>query len=321
MAIKKIGVLTSGGDSPGMNAAIRGVVRSAFAQKLEVMGIFRGYSGLLNDEIRLLSHRSVSNIIDRGGTILKTSRCPEFMTKEGQKRAVEILQRNSIDGLVVIGGDGSYRGAQVLSHDWNIPCIGLPGTIDNDLNGTDRTIGSDTAIETALDAIDKIKDTVNSMERIFVVEVMGRHCGYLALKVALAGGAEQVLIPEVPFELADIAQEITEGYIRGKASWIIVVAEGVGRAADIAEKINDITDLETRVVVLGHIQRGGAPSAEDRILGGRLGAAAVELLARGEYGKAVGVSCDKISVVSLDTACSPHTFDPIPDLKLIKTLT
>ncbi len=319
--IKKIGVLTSGGDSPGMNAAIRGVVRSGANHKIEVAGIFRGFSGLLNDEIKVLTHRSVSNIIGRGGTILKTSRCPEFLTKQGQKRAVEVLHRNSIDAVVVIGGDGSYHGALALSRDWNIPCVGVPGTIDNDLNGTDRTIGSDTALETALGAIDKIKDTVNSMERIFIVEVMGRNCGYLALKAAVGGGAEQVLIPEVSFELSDVCQEITEGYIRGKASWIIVVAEGVGTAADLAEKISDVTDLETRVVVLGHIQRGGSPSAEDRILGGRLGVAAVDLLARGEGSRAVGVMCDKINIVSLEEACSPYKFDPSEDLKLIKTLT
>jgi 6-phosphofructokinase 1 len=313
--------LTSGGDAPGMNATIRSVVRTAFALKLEVYGIFRGYAGLLNEEIKPFSHRSVSNIINRGGTILKTTRCPEFMTKEGQKRAVEILQRNSIDALITIGGDGTYRGAHALSREWNFPCVGVPGTIDNDLNGTDKTTGSDTAVETALDAIDKIKDTVNSMERIFVVEVMGRHCGYLALKVALAGGAEQVLIPEAEFDISEICREITEGYIKGKASWIIVVAEGVAKAADLAKKITDITDLETRVVVLGHIQRGGSPTAEDRILGSRLGAAAVQLLAKGESGKAVGVVCDKINVVPLEVAVSPVKFDIDEDMKLIKILT
>ncbi|MFH1691426.1 MAG: 6-phosphofructokinase [Candidatus Omnitrophota bacterium] len=321
MAIKKIGVMTSGGDAPGMNAAIRSVVRNAFSKKISVAGILRGYSGLLNDEIVDLSHRSVSNIINRGGTILKTSRCPEFMTKEGQKKGVEILKRNGIEGLVVIGGDGSYHGAQVLSKDWKIPCIGVPGTIDNDLSGTDRTIGSDTAVETALDAIDKIKDTVNSMERIYIIEVMGRHCGYIALKVALAGGAEQVLVPEVKFELSDVCQEITEGYIRGKASWIIVVAEGAAHANDLAAKIEEITDLETRAVVLGHVQRGGIPTAEDRILGGRLGAAAVDLLLRGESGKAVGVVCDKITAVDFSVACSPCVCQVKEDLNLINVLT
>ena len=304
-----------------MNAAIRGVVRAGLSRRLEVFGIFRGYSGLLNEEIKQFSHRSVSNIINHGGTILKTSRCPEFMTKEGQKRAVEILRSNSIDALVVIGGDGSYRGARALSLDWNIPCIGVPGTIDNDLNGTEHTIGADTAIETALGAIDKIKDTVNSMERIYVVEVMGRNCGYLALKVALAGGAEQVLIPELRYEISDVCQEITEGYIRGKASWIIVVAEGAGKGVELAEKISELTDLETRAVVLGHVQRGGVPTAEDRILGGRLGVAAVDLLVRGESGKAVGLVCDKINVVPLEVACSGYKFDPTEVFKMIRVLT
>lgn len=321
MAIKKIGVLTSGGDAPGMNAAIRGVVRTAFTNKIEVCGIFRGYSGLLNDEVKVLSHRSVSNIVNRGGTVLKTSRCPEMMLPEGRKRAAEVLQRNGIGGLIVIGGDGSYHGALALGREWQIPAIGVPGTIDNDLKGTDRTIGSDTAVETALDAIDKIKDTVNSMERVFVVEVMGRNCGYIALKAALAGGAEQVLIPEVAFDISQVCTDITEGYIKGKASWIIVVAEGAVKAEKLAQKITEITDLETRVVVLGHIQRGGIPSAEDRILGGRLGSAAVELLLKGESGKAVGVMCDKINVVSLQEACEPYRLDPEKDLGLIKILT
>ena len=319
--IKRIGVLTSGGDAPGMNAAIRGVVRAALAHRKEVFGIFRGYSGLLNEEIKPLSHRSVSNIINRGGTILKTSRCPEFLTKEGQKRAVEILGRNSIDALVTIGGDGTYRGALALSKDWKILCAGVPGTIDNDINGTEKTIGSDTALETALGAIDKIKDTVNSMERIFVVEVMGRSCGYIALKSALAGGAEQVLIPEAKLEISELCHEITEGYIRGKASWIIVVAEGAIKGIDLAKKITDMTDLETRVVVLGHIQRGGSPTAEDRILGSRLGVAAVELLLKGETGKAVGVVCDKINVVDLEAAVAPYKLDVQEDLSLIKILT
>lgn len=304
-----------------MNAAVRSVVRTAFAKNLSVVGVLRGYAGLLNEEILELTHRSVSNIVNRGGTILKTSRSPEFMTKEGQKKGVEILRRNGIEGLVVIGGDGSYRGAQVLSKDWGMPCIGVPGTIDNDLNGTDRTIGSDTAVETALDAIDKIKDTVNSMERIYCLEVMGRHCGYIALKVALAGGAEQVLIPEVKFELTDVCQEITEGYIRGKASWIIVVAEGAGHANDLAARIQEITDLETRAVVLGHVQRGGRPTAEDRILGSRLGTAAVNLLIKGESGKAVGVICDKVNAVDFSVACAPCACQFKEDLNLIGVLT
>ncbi len=321
MAIKKIAVLTSGGDAPGMNAAIRSVVRTALAKKMEIYGILRGYSGLFSEEIMLLNHRSVSNILNKGGTILKTSRCPEFMTEKGRQRAAEFLKHQAIEGLVAIGGDGTYHGAIALSREWKISCIGVPGTIDNDLNGTDRTIGSDTAVETALDAIDKIKDTVNSMERIFVVEVMGRNCGYIALKAALAGGAEQVLIPEVKFEISNLCQEITEGYIRGKASWIIVVAEGAASAVELSKKITDITDLESRAVVLGHVQRGGAPTAEDRILGGRLGSAAVELPSKGESGKAVGIMCDKINVVGLEEAVMPYQLDIKEDSRLIKILT
>lgn len=304
-----------------MNAAIRGIVRTAFARKIEVFGVFRGYTGLIHEEIKPLGHRSVSNIINRGGTILKTSRCPEFMTEEGQKRGADILKSNGIEGLVVIGGDGSYRGALALSKHWGIPCVGVPGTIDNDLNGTDRTIGSDTAVETALQAIDKIKDTVNSMERVFVVEVMGRNSGYIAMKSAMAGGAEQVLIPEVKFDVPAICSEITEGYIRGKASWIIVVAEGAIKADDLADQINRMTDLETRVVVLGHIQRGGSPSAEDRILGGKLGSAAVDALTKGLSGKAVGVKCDKINIVDLEEAVRPVVFETADDLGLLKLLT
>lgn len=319
--MKRIGVLTSGGDSPGMNAAIRGVVRTCFSKKVEVFGIFRGYTGLIHEDLKPLSHHSVSNIINRGGTILKTSRCPEFMTPEGRKRAADILQRNSIEGLIAIGGDGTYRGALALTKEYKIPTIGVPGTIDNDLGGTDRTIGSDTAVETALSAIDKIKDTVNSMERIFVVEVMGRNSGFIALKSAMAGGAEQVLIPEVAFDVHAIAEEITEGYIKGKASWIIVVAEGAIKAQELADKISHATDLESRVVVLGHIQRGGSPTAEDRILGGKLGSAAVEALLSGASGKAVGTKCDEVVLVDLEEAVKHVTLNFKDDLRLIKLLT
>jgi len=313
--------LTSGGDAPGMNAAVRSVVRNALAKKLEVVGVYRGYSGFISDEIKPLTHRSVSNIIGRGGTILKTSRCPEFMTKEGQEKAVEVIKMHNIDGLVVIGGDGSYRGALALSHDWNIPCIGVPGTIDNDLNGTDYTIGFDTALNTALDSIDKIRDTVTSLERIFIVEVMGRLSGAIALNVALAGGAEQVLIPERLFDINKICEEITEGYIRGKASWIIVVAEGVIRAQDLEEKIKHNTDLEIRSVVLGHIQRGGTPTAKDRVLATCLGAAAVDLLINGESGKAVGMAGENINVVPLEKAIEKKVIKTETIYNLIKILT
>lgn len=319
--IKRIGVLTSGGDASGMNAAIRSAVRYAIHNKLEVMGICRGYAGLINEELTELSHRSVSNIINRGGTILKTARCPQFLTEEGQRRAVEVIKRNKIEGLILIGGDGTYRGGIDLGKIWHIPCIGVPGTIDNDINGTDSTIGSDTAVNTALEAIDKIRDTATSMERIFVVEVMGKESGFIALQVAVGGGAEEVLLPERRFDFQDMCNEIVEGNIRGKISWIIIVAEGAAKAEDIAQKITDMTDLETRVVVLGHVQRGGSPTAKDRILATRLGAMAVELLIKGEGGKAVGIISDDVNIVDLEYAVTKKELKVDSLYQLIKILT
>ncbi len=321
MAIKRIGVLTSGGDSPGMNAAIRSVVRTALRNNLEVMGIYRGYAGLINEEIKALDHRAVSNIISRGGTVLKTARCPEFQTEAGQARAVEVLKKYQIDGLVLIGGNGTYTGGNILSQKWNIPCVGLPGTIDNDINGTDATIGADTAVNTALDAIDKIRDTVSSMERVFVVEVMGRDSGYIALHVGLGGGTEDVIIPERKFDISAICHSIVEGNLRGKASWIIVVAEGVAKGPDVAKQITELTTLETRVAVLGHIQRGGNPTAKDRNLASLLGIEAVKLLMAGEKGKAVGVISDRINVVDLAFAITKKDFDTEPLYNAIKLLT
>lgn len=321
MTMKRIGVLTSGGDAPGMNAAIRSVVRTAVYNKLEVMGIFRGYTGLINDEMKLFEHNSVSNIINRGGTILKTARCAEFMTAEGQKRAVEVIKRNNIDGLVIIGGDGSYRGALVLARKFSIPCIGVPGTIDNDLNGTEATIGADTAVNTALESIDKIRDTATSMERIFVVEVMGKESGYIAMCVGLGGGTEDVLVPEKKFDIDAMCHDIVEGNIRGKISWIIVVAEGSAKAEDVAKKITDMTSLETRVVVLGHVQRGGSPTAEDRIVAARLGAAAVNLLIKGESGKAVGIVSGRVNIVDLEVALQKKEMPTDVFYKLMKMLT
>ena len=321
MAIKRIGVLTSGGDASGMNAAIRSVVRTAVHSNLEIIGIFRGYNGLINEELKVIDHRSVSNIISRGGTILKTARSPEFLTEEGQRRAVEVIKKYNIEGLVLIGGDGTYRGGIALSKKWNIPCIGVPGTIDNDINGTDATIGSDTAVNTALEAIDKIRDTASSMERIFVVEVMGRESGFIAIQVSLAGGAEDVLIPERKFDLNKMCHDIVEGNLRGKISWIIVVAEGAARGEDIARQITDITSLETRVAVLGHIQRGGSPTAKDRILASRLGAEAVNLLMRGESAKAVGIVGEEIKIVDLEFAVTKKEFKFDSFYNLIKILT
>ncbi len=321
MAIKRIGVLTSGGDAPGMNAAVRAVVRYAIFHKLEVVGILRGYDGLINEELIELNHRSVSNIINRGGTILKTARSERFKTEEGQKLAVEVIKKNKIDGLVLIGGDGTYRGGNVLFSKWKVPCVGVPCTIDNDLNGTDMTIGSDTATNTALEAIDKIRDTATSMERIFVVEVMGRESGYIAMQVALAGGAEDVIIPGEKLDYENICHEIVNGNLRGKVSWIIIVAEGKAKAHEVASEINERTDLETREVVLGHVQRGGSPTATDRIVATRLGAAAVDLLIKEEFGKAVGIIADKLNVVDFETAIKKKevSFDNL--YKLLKILT
>ena len=319
--LKRIGVLTSGGDAPGMNAAIRSVVRYGVYHNLEVIGILRGYAGLINGNLRPLDHRSVSGIVNRGGTILETARCDEFLTEEGQRKAVETLKRNRIDALVVIGGDGTYRGAIQLWDKWHIPCVGVPATIDNDLNGTDITIGADTAINTALEATDKIRDTATSMERVFVIEVMGRDSGFIAIHVALASGAEEVLVPELSHNLEDMCRDIVEGSRRGKNSWIIIVAEGAARADKVAEKITEMTGLETRVAVLGHIQRGGNPTAQDRILAARLGAAAVDLILNGELGKAVGIKDGEINVVDLHDAVKGKGAVVEPFYQLTRILT
>jgi len=318
--MKRIAVLTAGGDAPGMNAAIRSVVRYGTNNQLEVWGVFRGWWGLINDELKVLSHRSVSGIINQGGTILKTARCPEFYTPEGQARAFQTLKKHAIDGLVVIGGNGSFTAANIFSKKYNIPCVGIPASIDNDVSGIDITIGVDTAINTALDAIDNIRDTATSMERIFVVEVMGRDCGFIALTVALAGGCEEALIPEKEFNLEAICHDIVNGNLRGKISWIIVVAEGAGRAEDIAKKINEITSLETRAVVLGHIQRGGRPTAVSRDLALNLGRAAVDCLMNGETRKAVGLSCSKIATVDFEVAIAKKEFRFEKMYNLIKQL-
>ncbi len=319
--LKKIGVLTSGGDGPGMNAAIRAVTRYALHYNIEVAGIMRGYQGLMEEDIVPLNHRSVSNVINKGGTILKTARSKEFSTDEGKAKAAEVLRKFAIDGLIVIGGDGSYRGASRLYENFGIPTIGLPGTIDNDLNGTDQTIGCSTAINTALESIDKIRDTAQSMERIFVVEVMGNKSGYIAMEVALAAGAEDVIIPERNFDYEAMHQEILQGNKRGKISWILIVAEGAAMAPVVAEHITRSTGLESRFVVLGHVQRGGTPSGQDRILSTRLGAAAVQLLLDGVYGKAVGVLEDEINVIDLKDATRRVHTDMDERYKLLKILT
>lgn len=321
MAIKKIAVLTTGGDAPGMNAAIRSVVRYAVDQKLEVMGVFRGWWGLINEELKNFDHRSVSNIINLGGTLLKTARCPEFQTEEGQDRAYKTIKKYAIDALIVIGGNGSFTAAHKFGIKYNVPCIGIPASIDNDVNGVDITIGADTAINTALAAIDNIRDTATSMERIFVVEVMGRDCGYIALSVALAGGCENVIIPERKFDLEAICHDIVNGNLRGKMSWIIVVAEGAGSAPEIAKKITELTSLETRAIVLGHVQRGGRPTAVSRDLALHLGKAAVDCLLKGEKDKAVSFSCGKITTIDFEITIEKKEFNVDAWYNLIKVLT
>ncbi|MGG3572757.1 6-phosphofructokinase [Bacillus gobiensis] len=291
--MKRIGVLTSGGDSPGMNAAVRAVVRKAIYQEVEVFGIYNGYSGLISGKIEKLELGSVGDIIHRGGTKLYTARCPEFKTIEGRKKGIAQLEKFGIEGLVVIGGDGSYMGAKKLT-EMGFPCVGVPGTIDNDIPGTDFTIGFDTALNTVIDAIDKIRDTATSHERTYVVEVMGRHAGDIALWSGLAGGAESILIPEADYDMEDIVSKLKRGHDRGKKHSIIIVAEGVGSGVDIGEKIERATGLETRVSVLGYIQRGGTPTAADRVLASRLGAYAVELLLEGKGGRCVGIQSNEL---------------------------
>ena len=319
--MKRIAVLTTGGDAPGMNAAIRAVVRYGISKKLEVMGVFRGWWGLINDEMKVFDHRSVSGIISQGGTILKTARCQEFYTEEGQSRAFENIKKHQIDALVVVGGNGSFTAAHEFYKKYNVPIIGIPASIDNDVNGIDMTVGSDTAINTALNAIDNIRDTATSMERIFVVEVMGRHCGYIALAVALGGGCEDVIIPEKQFDLNQICHNIVNGNLRGKMSWIIVVAEGAGSAVDIAKQITERTTLETRALVLGHIQRGGKPTAVSRDLALRLGQEAVDALLAGKKDLAVGLCCNKVAHVDFETAIKTKDINIDWALNLVKALT
>jgi 6-phosphofructokinase 1 len=301
--MKRIAVLTSGGDAPGMNAAIRAVVRSGHYHGLEVYGVIRGYSGLINGDIRPLSLRSVGDIIHRGGTILYSARCKEFQTEEGRKKAVEQLRKHKIDGLVVIGGDGSFRGAQKLTA-LGFPAVGVPGTIDNDIPGTDFTIGFDTAVNTVIDCIDKIRDTATSHERTYVIEVMGRNAGDIALWSGLADGAESILIPESPYDLDDVVNRLKQAAESGKKHSIIIVAEGVGSGVEFAEKIKEKLSVETRVTVLGHVQRGGSPTAFDRVLASRMGAKAVDLLRAGEKDKMVAIQNNKLVGIDFDEAFS-----------------
>lgn len=317
--MKRIGIITR--DCAGINAAIRSVVRTANSLDIETIGFLRGYSGLIDGKFVTLDRRSVSGIINQGGTILKTSRCERFYKEEYQKKAVEQLNKNKIDGLIVIGGNGSLTGAHVLAEKHNIPTIGIPATIDNDVSSVDLTLGADTAVNVALEALDKIRDTATSLERIFVVEVMGRRCGYIALQIALAGGCEEVLVPEMDYEYSKMYEEIKKGNTKGKISWIIIVAEGKAKADDVADKITDKTGLETRVTVLGHIQRGGRPTAKDRILGARLGNHAVKKLNDGFTDQCVAIKNNEMTTIPLKKAILPKKTDPRQFYSLIKILT
>lgn len=289
-ALKKIGVLTSGGDAPGMNACIRAVTRAGLAKGLEVTGIMRGYSGIYEKQFIEMNSRSVANIVQRGGTILESSRCDEFMSTEGRAKATSILQREGIGGLIVIGGNGTYLGAAALCRESPIRVVGAPGTIDNDVYGTDFTIGFDTAVNTALEAIDRIRDTADAFHRVFFVEVMGRKSGYIALEVGIAGGAEEILIPEQSVDPETLSQTLRESFSRGKRSSIIVVAEGneTGHTIEIARYVQYRLKIDCRVCVLGHLQRGGPPTAKDRVLASRLGTAAIDGLLDDKSGCAVG---------------------------------
>ena len=303
--VTKIGVLTSGGDSPGMNACVRAVVRTGIHHGLEVFGVMRGYSGMVEDDIIPMESRSVANIIQRGGTILKTSRCKDFYEPEGRKIAYENLKKRGIDGLVIIGGDGSFRGAQIFSNEFDIPCIGLPGTIDKDIAGTDFTIGFDTAVNTAVEAIDKIRDTAEAHDRLFIIEVMGRDAGYIALHSGIATGAENILIPERKTEIDKIILQLTEKERRRKLVNLIVVAEGddFGGGNEVAKIIRErMPLLEIRVCILGHIQRGGSPSCMDRLIASRMGYHAVESLMEGRHNVFVGIVNNKINYIPLDEA-------------------
>ncbi|BDH62581.1 ATP-dependent 6-phosphofructokinase [Lysinibacillus sp. PLM2] len=299
--MKKIAVLTSGGDAPGMNAAIRAVVRKANYHEVDVMGIYRGYEGFINGKMELLDLGAVGGIIQRGGTMLFSSRCPEFKEDKFQQQGLEKMKQAGVEGLVVIGGDGSYRGALALSKK-GFPCVGVPGTIDNDVPGTEYTIGFDTALNTVVESIDKIRDTATSHENSFIVEVMGRDAGDLALWAGLAAGAESILIPEEPYNLDDIIERMNRGVARGKKHSIIIVAEGVMSGGELAKILKEKAGVHTRVSVLGHIQRGGAPSARDRVLAGRLGARAVEVLLEGGSGRAVGIKNHEVFDYDLDEA-------------------
>ncbi|MFP3879469.1 MAG: 6-phosphofructokinase [Dehalococcoidia bacterium] len=320
--MKRIGVLTSGGDAPGMNACIRAIIRSATSRKLEVVGIRQGYRGILEENFGKLGNRSVANIIQRGGTFLATARCEEMKTEAGITRANEILRRKDIEGLITIGGDGTFRGAAALAEAGDAKVIGIPGTIDNDVYGTDYAIGFDTAINTALDAIDKIRDTAGSLNRLFFVEVMGRSRGFIALEVGIAGGAEDILIPEVETSIEQLCLDIRRGFKRGKTSFIVIVAEGddAGGVFSVAEQVWDRLRVDYRTCVLGHVQRGGSPTARDRVLASKLGAAAVDALVNGMAGYMVGELKGEIAFTPLKETWEKRKELDTNLLQLIKVL-
>ena len=308
-AIKCVGVLTSGGDSPAMNAAIRAVVRAGISNGIRVKGIYRGYSGLIDNEIREMTTQDVSGIIQRGGTILKSSRCPAFQTPEGRKQAYDNLIAQEIDALIVIGGDGSFTGARIFAQEFNVPIIGLPGTIDNDLWGTDMTIGYDTSLNTIMDCVDKLRDTATSHERVFLVEVMGRDAGFLTLNAAIAAGAEAAIIPERATVAQQIEAAIGQGRRKSKNSSIVLVQEHAieGGAQAVAKLLEEVhPEYNTRVTILGHLQRGGSPTAQDRILASRLGIAAIQALLEEQRSIMVGVQNDEIVYVPLSKAINAH---------------
>jgi len=320
--VHKIGVLCSGGDSPGMNAAIRAVVRTGLYHELEVFGIMRGYSGMVEDDIFSMESRSVANIIQRGGTILKTARSKEFFTHEGRKKAYNNLKKRGIDGLVILGGDGSFRGAQIFSNEFDIPCIGLPGTIDKDIAGTDFTIGFDTAVNTAVEAIDKIRDTADAHDRLFIIEVMGRDAGYIALHSGIATGAENILIPEKKTDLEYIIESLQEKEKRKKLVNLIVVAEGDEfGGAELAKLIKErMPGIEARVCILGHIQRGGSPTCFDRLIASRMGYSAVECLIEGRFNVFVGIVNNRMHFTPLNEAVKKKQRISEEWMKIVKIL-
>ena len=323
MAIKCIGILTSGGDAPGMNAAIRAVTRTAIYNGYKVKGILRGYHGLVTNKIIDLTSSSVSNIIQKGGTILKTARSKEFRTPEGRQLAYDNMKAAGIDALVVIGGDGSLSGAQIFANEFDVPIVGLPGTIDNDVDGTDETIGYDTALNTIVDAVDKLRDTASSHDRLFFVEVMGNTAGYLSLNGAIASGAEAAIIPERDMEVDQLAELIHNGFRKSKSSAIVLVAENkaTGGAMGMAERIKkEFPDFDARVTILGHLQRGGSPTAKDRILASKMGATAIEALSEGQRNVMIGIKNGELVYVPFKKAIAHQQKMDLKDVDLVRIL-